>query len=89
MPVPNPADALESYLFGPVSTTYCLWFYIISVFAFINLLIHAIGFVISILAKKIHWAWPWAHFVLMMIWFMGYFLTRLMYNMCLRSENNK
>ena len=39
------SDTMD-YFFGPVSSQYCIWFYAISVFGFINLILVLIGFIV-------------------------------------------
>lgn len=81
------AFSLDDYLFGPVTSQYCLWFYAISLFSFVSLILVIIGFFVSMLSKKVHFAIPLSFFISVFSWFFMYFQNRLLYNMCLRSEN--
>lgn len=78
--------SLDDYFFGPVSTTYCIWFYILSVIGFIMFLFAVFKFVVSLFMKKIHWAWPGIFAWVGLLWFAMYFQNRLLYNMCMRTE---
>lgn len=81
------SDTMD-YFFGPVSSQYCIWFYAISVFGFINLILVLIGFIVSLFTKKVHFAVPLTFFLALFTWFFMYFQNRLLYNMCLKSETH-
>ena len=78
--------SLDDYFFGPVSATYCIWFYILSVFGLIMLFIAVFNFFVSMFTKKIHWAWTGLFAWVGLMWFAMYFQNRLLYNMCMRTE---
>ena len=85
-PVNNPVAAINDYLFGPVSTSYCIWFYILSLFAFVYFIFNLAVAFVAMLFKKVHYAFPTGLFMVAIVWFYFYFNNRLLYNMCLRSE---
>jgi hypothetical protein len=75
------------YLFGPLDSEYCLYFYILSVFAFISILIIIIGAIIMILQGKISIKTMIPIIFAALMYFVFYFQSRLLYSMCSRREN--
>lgn len=86
VPLSNPVKSINDYLFGPVGTTYCIWFYILSLFAFVYFIFNLFGAVVSMFFRKVHYVFPTGLFLVSLIWFYLYFNNRLLFNMCLRSE---
>lgn len=71
-------------LFGPLSKQYCLYFYILSILAFVSLIVVIISLVIGITKRKS------AEFYVIMLlaagnYAMYYFQNRLLHSMCVGS----
>ena len=78
-------DSMNNYFFGPLSSQYCLIFYVISAYFLIVTILLVVGFVGHLFTKKTTSASVFAfvfgvttHLVL----YIGY---RLIYNMCMSS----
>lgn len=79
------SSTLNNYFFGPLSSQYCLLFYIMSVYFLIVTIIIVVGFVGHMFSKK---TTPLAIFAFIvsavshLVIYVGY---RLIYNMCMNS----
>lgn len=71
-----------SYIYGPLSKQYCLWFYIFSVFGFISMCITIIATLFIGITKKKDIAFFGAGAYFVILQFAIYFQNRLLYNMC-------
>lgn len=75
-------SATMDKLFGPLSRDYCVWFYFLSVLAFISVLLFLIPAVYrGIVSKKDIWYYLGVLAVSFM-YGMAYFQNRLLYSMC-------
>jgi len=74
-------DAL-TYIYGPLSKQYCLWFYIFSVFGFISMCISIIAVLFIGITKKKDLSFFGAGAYIVILQFAIYFQNRLLYNMC-------
>jgi hypothetical protein len=69
-------------LFGPLGKEYCIWFYFLSVFAFVALVLFSVSVVYrGITTKKDLWYYLGALAVAFM-YFFSYLQSRILYSMC-------
>ena len=76
---------MESYLdyfFGPLPEYYCLYFYAVSVFAFVIALIALINIVIMLFIKGSSKQVMGSYLMLFIVYFVLYFQNRLLNTMC-------
>jgi amino acid permease len=76
---------LENYLFGPLNTEYCAYFYFLSIFGFISLLIMIMSFIFMIFERKLDTKVAITVFMTSMVYFLVYFQNRLLYSMCVNK----
>ena len=75
------SDITEN-LFGPLGKEYCIWFYFLSVLAFISLLLFLIPAIYKgVISKKDIWYYL-GIFVVALMYGITYFQNRLLYSMC-------
>jgi len=75
------SDAIGN-LFGPLGKEYCIWFYFLSVLAFISLLLFLVPAVYKgITSKKDIWYYLGVLAVALM-YFFSYLQSRILYSMC-------
>ena len=74
------------YLFGPISHKYCLWFYILSVIAFVYFVLFIITGLYIGLSTSVK---GFKYYIILALGssfpFFMYFQNRLLYNMCNQS----
>ena len=74
---------IMDYLFGPVGKEYCMYFYFLSVFAFVLFVISTLSVVMLSMKGKMK---NMLHaFLLVFQPFLLYFVNRLFYSMCVNS----
>lgn len=76
---------MESYLdyfFGPLPEYYCLYFYAVSVFAFVIAVIALLNIVYLLFSKGPKNQLMGAYFMLFLVYFVLYFQNRLLNTMC-------
>ena len=69
-------------LFSPLSKDFCLYFYILSVFGFILLVISVIFLIWTISQKKTGFDYIFKTVMIALGYFIFYFQNRLLYSMC-------
>jgi len=75
------------YLFGPLNKEYCIYFYALSVFGFVYLilfLITAIG--IAVIHKKVNLMYWVNTLAICLGYFIFYFQNRLLHTMCSNNQ---
>lgn len=75
-------SSLNNYLFGALSSQYCLIFYIISAYFLIVTILLVLGFVGHIFSKKTNALAVFAFILSAVSHFVIYIGYRLLYNMC-------
>lgn len=74
---------IMSYLYGPLSKEYCLYFYFLSIIGFLSMFIILLAFIfVSLKSKKMDNAFIVSSLSLALIYFIFYFQNRLLYSMC-------
>jgi len=79
------ANSLNNYFFGPLSSQYCLLFYILCVYFLIVFIFLVLGFVGHLFSKKTTALTVFTFMVAAVSHFAIYIGYRLLYNMCLGS----
>jgi hypothetical protein len=75
-----------NYFFGPLSKEYCLYYYFLAVISGIIFALTAFSFIIVIIKSKKIKAGIWlGMFNTLLSIFIGYFVSRLLYTMCVKS----
>jgi hypothetical protein len=77
---------LIDYLFGPLDSEYCLYFYVLSILAFVSFLMIIIGSVIMTLQGKMDSKVAVTMLFTALMYFVSYFQSRLLYSMCGHKE---
>lgn len=71
---------MESYFFGPLGREYCVYFYFLTVFAFVSFALAGVSSVYSMVtSKKFDIR---GTLVSLLMLFLTYFQSRLLYSMC-------
>ena len=73
---------IMNYLFGPIGEEYCLWFYILSIFNFVYLVLFLIPAIYIGVTKKVSGMYWIKVFAASLYVFAFYFQNRLLHNMC-------
>ena len=77
---------LMNYFFGPLPKEYCLYYYFLAVISAIIFVITALSFIaIIIKSKKMKMNMWLGMFNTLLSIFIGYFVSRLLHTMCVRS----
>lgn len=75
-----------NYFFGPLPKEYCLYYYFLAVISAIIFVFTALSFTIVILKSKKMKTNMWlGMFNTLLSIFIGYFVSRLLYTMCVKS----
>lgn len=74
------------YLFGPLDNEYCLYFYGLSILAYISFLIIVIGAGVLVVQGKLDYKLAVTMLFTALVYFVSYFQSRLLYSMCSRKE---
>lgn len=74
-----------NYLFGPLSSQYCLVFYLISAYFLIVTVLLIVGFVFQLFSKKMNEMVVFAFILSTISHFVIYIGYRLLYNMCMNT----
>jgi hypothetical protein len=75
-----------NYFFGPLSKEYCLYYYFLAVISAIIFTLTALSFAVVIVKSKKIKAGMWlSMFNTLLSIFIGYFVSRLLYTMCVKS----
>jgi hypothetical protein len=82
-------DDFMSYVYGPLGSEYCMYFYYLSIFGFVLFIFTMISsLVVGIAQKK-----GSSYFLQMMVISLGYgifyFQNRLLYSMCIRGNSTR
>jgi hypothetical protein len=78
--------SINDYLFGPLDTEYCLYFYILSVFGFVGMLLAVTSLVPLLLHGNADAKTLMAIFMGSIIYLSTYFQNRLLYSMFMTKE---
>jgi len=78
--------SLNNTLFGPLSKQYCLYFYLLSVFGFVFLVIAVLGMLFNLFSKKMDGKIVGGFLMAALGYGIFYFQSRLLYSMCSHSE---
>ena len=78
----NNLENLPDILFSPLSKDYCLYFYAVSVFAFVIAVIALLNIVLLLFSKGPKKQLMGAYFMLFLVYFVLYFQNRLLNTMC-------
>lgn len=80
------ADTME-YLFGPLNEEYCIWFYALSIFGFVYLVLFIIPAIfIGITSKKTSFMYWFNVLAISLGYFIFYFQNRLLHTMCTHKK---
>jgi hypothetical protein len=75
-----------NYFFGPLSKEYCLYYYFLAVISAVIFALTALSFIVLIVkSKKIKGGMWLGMFNTLLSIFIGYFVSRLLYTMCVKS----
>jgi len=77
---------LNNTLFGPLSKQYCLYFYLLSIFGFVFLVIAVLGMLFNLFSKKMDGKIVGGFLMAALGYGIFYFQSRLLYSMCSHSE---
>jgi hypothetical protein len=69
-------------LFGPLGKEYCIWFYFLSVFAFIGLILFSVSALYKGLTGKKDLWYYLGVLVIAFMYFFNYLQSRILYSMC-------
>ena len=76
-----------NYLFGPLSAEYCIYFYALSIFGFVYLVLFLIPAIIfGIASKKTNFMYWFNVFAIALGYFIFYFQNRLLHTMCTHQK---
>lgn len=78
--------SLNDSLFGPLDTEYCMYFYILSVFGFVGLLLASLSFITFLFGGNQDAKTLMAIFMGAVIYLSCYLQNRLLYSMCMNKE---
>jgi hypothetical protein len=77
---------LMNYFFGPLPKEYCLYYYFLAVISAVIFILTFLSFVILVIKSKKIKAGMWlGMFNTLLSIFIGYFVSRLLYTMCVKS----
>jgi hypothetical protein len=77
---------LMNYFFGPLSKEYCLYYYFLAVISAVIFVLTFLSFVMLVIKSKKIKAGMWlGMFNTLLSIFIGYFVSRLLYTMCVKS----
>lgn len=79
--------SLNDVLFGPLGSQFCLYFYVLAVIAFVMMSLVILGFLMSLFSKKTDFKLILSTLMVAGSYALAYFVNRLLYTMCLKSEN--
>lgn len=74
--------SMNDTLYGPLGKEYCIYFYILSVFGFISLILVVISSLVIGIYKKKGFDFYLQAFTLAIVYGMLYLQNRLLFNMC-------
>lgn len=78
-------DDINDALFGPLSRDYCLWFYILSLFGFIALVLYIIPAIYLGIVKRKGFDYYLSVIGIAVVYAIAYLQNRLLHTMCLNS----
>lgn len=78
-------SALMNQLFGPLSKDYCMYFYYLSIFAFVSFLFIFVGGIVYGIQKRKGVGYFLRTAIIALPAFLNYFVLRLFYSMCSRT----
>lgn len=79
--------SLNNLLFGPLNVEYCLYFYILSAFGFLCFILVLVNMFIVMAGSKQPTLVLLVGLYFSLWWLFYYLQNRLMYSMCLNSNN--
>ena len=79
--------SLNDTLFGPLGSQFCLYFYILAVLVFVFMVLTLFGLIGHLFSKKMDGKVALGILMLAGAYAITYVQNRLLYNMCIRSEN--
>lgn len=75
-----------NYFFGPLPKEYCLYYYFLAILSALIFVMTFLSFVLIVVkSKKIKSGMWFGMFNTLLTIFIGYFVSRLMYTMCIKS----
>jgi len=72
-------------LFGPLGREYCVWFFYLSIFAFISFLFYAVPAIFIGIQKREGMKYYYSVIFVSALYLITYFQNRLLYTMCIGS----
>ncbi len=78
-------DNINDALFGPLSRDYCLWFYILSLFGFVALVLYIIPAIYMGIIKRKGFDYYLSVIGISVVYAIAYLQNRLLHTMCLNS----
>jgi hypothetical protein len=76
--------SFEQKVFGPLGSEFCLYFYYLSVFGFALIILTFISYIWIGISKKLGFSHYLHMIFLMIVYFIFYFQSRLLYTMCVK-----
>jgi hypothetical protein len=77
---------MMNYLFGPLPKEYCLYYYFLAVISAVIFVFTLLSFIMIVVKSKKIKAGMWlGMFNVLLSIFIGYFVSRLLYTMCVKS----
>lgn len=77
------STTIAASLFGPLGKNYCSYFYYVSAFSFLLLIMAILSFIYMVLFSKVRSSFMMINgLTTIFTLFMGYFTNRLLYTMC-------
>ena len=76
---------ISQSLFGPLTREYCIWFYFLSLFGFIALVLFLVPAIFFGISKRKGAEYYISIFGISVIYVVAYFQNRLLYTMCSSS----
>jgi len=76
------SDSLMDYLYGPLNTEYCIYYYVLSVIGFVLLIIAMLSTLFIGITKQKDGIFYGEMFIICMTYGLLYFHNRLLFSMC-------
>ena len=76
------SDSLMDYLYGPLNTEYCIYYYVLSVIGFVLLIIAMLSSLFIGITKQKDGIFYGEMFIICMTYGLLYFHNRLLFSMC-------
>ncbi len=75
-------EKMDKFLFGPLNSNWCLWFYVFTIYFFALMLFIILRFLYFIASKKVFPEMIFIYLILFALYFAQYIEKRLLHSMC-------